>query len=536
VRRIPVVLPVIVAGAALLAVPRGQALAADLPATGAAPPTRVVARPKAPDYDPKRWALVIGVSHYEDLGGLLIDLHGPHNDARRISEALINKGHFDPRQVIVVADETPLLPTRDNILQQLDTVTENAQDGLLVLFFAGHGLESDGEAYLLPRNVRGVEAPNSARFRSSAVPVSEIRKHIAESGVKHVVLFLDACRDNPRDPAPRGRGPGSPRRDGQTFRSAFTWNNSVTIFSTQTGQEAFETGGEPSVGYFADALARALSGDSARAINGAGEVTIGSLMDYLPDAVDRRVHKDLKRSQRPQILADTGGSIALAYPGTSRTLKKPDEVSDGGDGDGDDHPPPKTDAHLRLRLPQAALARAGLVVTRNKFSIDRATLDEPMALQAGKQFLVVDLPGYRPWSRDLDIASGETVVDVQLEPKRLPIYAGLSVALVGVGAMAVGIGYGLHASSLGDEVTAACKMGCDFQPGSPLWQKDQDGQSAETKMTAFLITGGLLAAGGAATAAYFYWSRPPLALGGTGSGLSFAAGPRQAGLRWGATW
>jgi caspase domain-containing protein len=502
------------------------------------------AKPGAPSagtsrpYDEKRWALIIGVSRYEDLGGMLPDLQGPSNDARRISEALINHGRFDPKHVVVVADETPLPPTRDNILQQLDRVTEEIQgdDGLLVLFFAGHGVEVAGEAYLLPSNVRGVDQLGSSKFTGSAVRVSEIRQHIEESNIRHVVLLLDACRDNPANPAGRGRGIG-PARNTPAFRQAFAWNNSVTIFSTQTGKEAFETGRRPSVGYFADALSGALSGRAKLAINANGEVTVASLMDYLPGAVEAKVRKELKRDQTPQIIANVGGSIALAFPSWTASASS---ASPEADGDPEADPtlegggaaPAEGMANIRLRLPDRARTRPDLKVSRNFFSIDQSALGDPVTVMPGKQFFEVQLPGYRPWSKDFDAEAGNIDVTVSLEPQRRPLWLSLGVAVVGAGAVVTGLIFGQHAHTLSDEVMRVCNPptpACNFTPGAPVAEKQADGRRANTIEAILLVAGGVLVAGGAAAASYFYFTRPALA---APAGFDVAIGGGSARATW----
>jgi hypothetical protein len=485
------------------------------PVFGAPPPAQA-----KPDYDRTRFALIIGVSRYADQSAnLLADLRGPSNDARRLSEALINKGRFDPKHVVVITEGTPLAPTRDVILDQLSRVTDqvkDTKDAFLIFYFAGHGISSEGEAYLLPSNVIAVDRPDSPIFRSTAISVSLVRKTIEDSKAEHVVLMLDACRDNPASPVPRARG-AAPAQNTEAFRGAFNWKNSVTIFATQPGKEAFESGREPSVGYFADALARALMGNDPRAINGAGEVTVGTLMDYLPEEVDQRVRQDLPgRSQRPQLLVDTGAKIVLSYPGLAKIAIG--AVAEPSPGDASAlSPAPAPPAHLRFRLPTQALVRAGLVVTRNYFSVDPSTLTDPMAVAPGKQFLEVKLPGYRDWSREIEVRSGSTDVDVRLEPQRKYLVASLATAGVGVGALVAGAVWGARAASLAREVSA-CASPCIWQPVNG---KEQEGMRDATLSKVFFVSGGLLLAAGSAAAAYIYWGRPTLAPDPVPPGLAF---------------
>jgi hypothetical protein len=336
--------------------------------------------------------------------------------------------------------------------------------------------------------------------------------------------MLDACRDNPTTPTPAAKGPAVAQRNTPEFRKAFDWSgsiNSVTIFSTHGGEPAFESGRDPSVGYFADALARALGGKERRAINSAGEVTVGTLMDYLPDEVNGLVMRDIGREQRPQLLVDTGAKIVLSYPGEATP------GSDSGD-----------EARLQFHLPKAALAKADLTVFRNYFRLETSDLDHPIAVPRGKQYVEVKLPDYQSWSRSLDVQPGQEDLNVKLEPKREPMILGLGGAGLGLGAIVAGIAFGAHAQTLSGEVTdllKTCTPRCDGPTSQAITRKDADGHQAATLSNVFLVSGGVLTAAGAATAAYFYWKRPVLTPE-TGGGVSLAPGPALAGASLVQTW
>jgi uncharacterized caspase-like protein len=491
---------------------RGLGLASALVA-GAVANAEAQLAPSAPSadrYDESRWALIIGVSTYsQSSNGALSDLHGPANDARRLSDALIKRGRFNPRHVAVVADGTPFPPTRDVILAQLARVTEGVEpNGLLLVFFAGHGIASESEAYLLPSNTIGAD-PHSSLFQSTAIPVSLIRRAIEERKTRQVVLLLDACRNNP---TARGTRSMALADNPHAMREAFTWSNTVTIFATQPGHVAFEKGGDTSVGYFADALADGLMGQAA---NAAGEITIGTLMDYLPDEVDSRVRRDMPRqSQRPQLLADTGRKIVLAY---------------GRQGQPVDDGPPPLPASLRLRLPSQALTSARLTVTNNFFTLRREELLHPIPVDPGQQFLEVKIPGYQDWSREVDVRSA-TSVDVHLQPNRSPVLASLAAVGVGAGAIGAGLAFGAHARTLSKQVEPLnhkCSRETPCEYKGELRDKDQAGRRAQDLSRIFLVAGSLVAVAGAGAAGYFYWSRPPLAP--ETAGVSFT--PTRAGAQ-----
>src|SRR5947208_10252311 len=103
----------------------------------------------------KRFALVIGVDEYQDTQ--ISKLDGASNDAKSLANALIEYGGFPADQVILFTSDQPpeRRPTRGNILRRLSNLqTIVPKDGLLLFSFAGHGMERDRRAYLLPTDAQ----------------------------------------------------------------------------------------------------------------------------------------------------------------------------------------------------------------------------------------------------------------------------------------------------------------------------------------------------------------------------------------------
>jgi hypothetical protein len=103
----------------------------------------------------KRWALVIGVDRYRDkqIGAL----HGATNDAKSLAEALVRYAGFPSDQVILLASDQPeeREPTRVNILRRLANLASLVpKDGLLLVSFAGHGIQRGGQAFLMPADAQ----------------------------------------------------------------------------------------------------------------------------------------------------------------------------------------------------------------------------------------------------------------------------------------------------------------------------------------------------------------------------------------------
>jgi len=246
----------------------------------------------------KRFALVIGVDEYED--SQINKLEGASNDAKAIVEALVQYAGFPRDQVRLLTADQPAerRPTRNKILRQLSNLRGAVpKDGLLLIAFAGHGIERGDQAYLLPSDA---ELSNDVTLlEQSSINVDDMRKRIVETGVGQVVLILDACRNDPS----AGRGDADNKLTNRfTQHFNFEERNSevkafATLYATDVGSRAYEYK-EKKQGYFSWALVEGLKGAAA---NEKGEVTLSSLLTFLQDQVPKRIRLDLGtgKTQKP---------------------------------------------------------------------------------------------------------------------------------------------------------------------------------------------------------------------------------------------
>lgn len=244
----------------------------------------------------KRWALVVGVDQYQD--SQVGRLRGADNDAHSLRDALVRYAGFPEDQIVLLATDEPRerQPTRINILQRLSNLAKLVPpDGLLLVSFAGHGLERGGQAYLLPSDA--TLSDDISLLEESAVSVARVRDRVRAAGVRQVVFLLDACRNDPagRADAPNLLSPAYVRgfdfdlrnREVQAF---------ATIYATSVGQRAYEYA-EKGQGYFTWAVVEGLKGGAA---DERGEVTLASLVGYVQEVVPKRIAVDLGgRQQRP---------------------------------------------------------------------------------------------------------------------------------------------------------------------------------------------------------------------------------------------
>jgi len=245
----------------------------------------------------KRWALVIGVDKYIDPQ--ISPLKGSDNDAQMIANALVRYSGFPQDQVILLSTNQPIerQPTRVNILRRLSNLsTAVPKDGLLLVAFAGHGMERAGQAFLLPADA---QISDSISFlEETAISMTRVKSWIKETGVGQVVLLLDACRNDP------GGRADAPNPLSSAYVNAFNFdvrNKEVqafaTVYATGIGQRAYEYT-EKKQGYFSWAVVEGLKGGAA---NEKGEVTLSQLVKYVQDAVPKRIAIDLgsTKQQKP---------------------------------------------------------------------------------------------------------------------------------------------------------------------------------------------------------------------------------------------
>ncbi|HSS20370.1 MAG TPA: caspase family protein [Pyrinomonadaceae bacterium] len=250
----------------------------------------------------KRWALVIGVDQYRD--GQISALKGSVNDAHALAGALVQYAGFPVDQVIVLTTDQAeeRQPTRINILTYLSNLASLVpKDGLLLISFAGHGIERGGQAYLIPSDAR--LSHDISLLEESAVSVTRMHDRIKSIGVGQVIVLLDACRN---DPGGRADAPNNLSLAYTKFN--FDVRNReveafATFYATAIGQRAYEYT-EKRQGYFTWALVEGLKGGAA---NEKGEVSLAALVKYVQDNVPKRVAIDLGASEQQKPFAIVDG-------------------------------------------------------------------------------------------------------------------------------------------------------------------------------------------------------------------------------------
>jgi uncharacterized caspase-like protein len=129
----------------------------------------------------KRVALVIGNSAYQHAGVLA----NPSNDATDMGAALNELGFK-----VVVGNDLDNRGMREKIRE---FAAELRGADVAMFFYAGHAVQVNGRNYLAPIDTK-LEFESDVDFET--IPIEFIQRQM-EREVETILVFLDACRDNP---------------------------------------------------------------------------------------------------------------------------------------------------------------------------------------------------------------------------------------------------------------------------------------------------------------------------------------------------
>lgn len=155
-----------------------------------------LAMPGAQPREP-RVALVIGNSEYVQTGWQLAN---PQNDALLMADTLSSIG-FDVQLLLNATEEE----MEDAFAIYGERLAQAGPDTVGVLYYAGHGVQSQGSNYLIPVDARPRTEQDVWR---QAPRLGEALQYIESAGNAVNFVILDACRNNPLPSATRNVGGG----------------------------------------------------------------------------------------------------------------------------------------------------------------------------------------------------------------------------------------------------------------------------------------------------------------------------------------
>ena len=176
-----------------------------------------------------RLALVIGQSAYRTVTAL----PNPANDAKAMSQLLGDAG-FE----VTVASDLSQKDMTDKVGDFAAKIAAKGPDTVALVFYAGHGLQIDGENYLVPVDV---DPKREADIPFQAVRLNDIVNTLNSVPSKMRILLLDACRNNPFPAINQTAGRGLALVDAKTGAPG-----TFLSYSTSPGAEAEDGNGADS--------------------------------------------------------------------------------------------------------------------------------------------------------------------------------------------------------------------------------------------------------------------------------------------------
>ena len=138
-----------------------------------------------PAFAENRVALVIGNSAYRAV----TPLPNAQNDASKMSELLGSAGFEVMNTPDLSQDDL-----RKTIGEFAGKLAEKGPDTVALVFYAGHGIQVDGENFIVPVDV---DPKREADIPLQAVRLNDVLNALNSVPNKMRILMLDACRNNP---------------------------------------------------------------------------------------------------------------------------------------------------------------------------------------------------------------------------------------------------------------------------------------------------------------------------------------------------
>jgi len=247
-----------------------------------------------------RWAVLVGVTHYQDEG--IGDLRVCASDVSAVHDLLIAQpdNTYDRQRTRLLVDEGgDDLPTRSKIIGAVTALAQSAEaEDLLMFYFSGHGIEVNGEAYLLPRDAE------YAALANTSVPVALVKQLVIGSDAHIKVMVLDACHSGARI------GKAAPIMTEDFIRRVFEEAEGMVTLSSCRQQQVSWEWQEQNRSVFTYYLLEGLEG--AADSGNKKFVTANDLSRYVTSEVKAWAAKR-GRVQSPTYEGATSGDVILAY-------------------------------------------------------------------------------------------------------------------------------------------------------------------------------------------------------------------------------
>ncbi|MCP9625800.1 caspase family protein [Rhodopseudomonas palustris] len=173
-----------------------------------------------------RVALVVGQSAYRAVPAL----PNPANDAKAV-EKLLGEAGFE----VTAANDLTQTELRQLVGDFAAKIAAKGPDTVALVFYAGHGIQVDGENYLIPVDI---DPKRETDIPLQAVRLDDVLNTLTSVPTRSRIIMLDACRNNPFPEIRKTTGQGLALVDTKTGSPG-----TFVSFSTSPGAEAEDGGG-----------------------------------------------------------------------------------------------------------------------------------------------------------------------------------------------------------------------------------------------------------------------------------------------------
>jgi uncharacterized caspase-like protein len=264
----------------------------------------------------ERYALLVGVQQYGK--GELRNLRYAQHDIEELSAVLLKAGYRKENVVRMTqqegATDTDLLPTADNIRQQLRLLLDDRKpDHSVLVALAGHGIQFQGdtENYFCPAGAKLDD-------KRTLLPLGEVYKALEKSPAGFKLLLVDACRNDPLSASAARRAtvdvPSVTRP-----RKPVSPGGVAALFSCSEGELAFEHESLQH-GVFFHFVIQGLQGEAD--LNHDLQVTMAELMEFVQLRVADFVRAEFKKRQMPELVGKLRSSVPLIVLPEAPTRKE----------------------------------------------------------------------------------------------------------------------------------------------------------------------------------------------------------------------
>jgi uncharacterized caspase-like protein len=240
-------------------------------------------------------AVIVGVNKYDQLTSLRAGV----NDAEKIAAYYAGIGFkvwlVDDRQEARM--NQPALVNLERVMENVAEVSQGRQVQELVFFFAGHGVQIEGQNWLCFPETQLTSKTGMLNVDTKLVP------WLRNLGANLTMVYLDACRNDLGGMRAAGVERGLTVQglvnEPSAANKPSSGRNLAVFYAAKPGSFSYEKP-DGTNGFFTDTLVEALQADSTR--------NIADLYKYLRTALPERTEKAYGKPQIPNL----GGDLDIA--------------------------------------------------------------------------------------------------------------------------------------------------------------------------------------------------------------------------------